>query len=66
MYVYVQYSVSTNSTTILSLREAFNVSAGPVTSLAASPDGTLLYALTPNKVMLLFIVTIIFCNSGNI
>ena len=51
--MYMQYVASTNSTTILSLRESFNITVGPVTSLAASPDGTLLYVLSPNKVMLL-------------
>ena len=54
MYISIQYSVSTNSTALLSLKESFNVTVGPVNSLAASPDGTLLYVLTPNKVMLLY------------
>ena len=56
--MYMQYVASTNSTTILSLRESFNITVGPVTSLAASPDGTLLYVLSPNKVMYYKMVTI--------
>ena len=56
MYSLLQYAVTADSTSLQSLRELFNVTVGPVTSLAASPNGTLLYVLTPNKVMILFIV----------
>ena len=59
-----QYVVTANSTSLQSLRESFNVTVGPVTSLAASPNGSLLYVLTPNKVMILFIVDTIY-NSRN-
>ena len=59
--LYTQYAVTADYTSLQSLRESFNVTVGPVTSLAASPNGSLLYVLTPNKVMILFIV-VTLCN----
>lgn len=61
----MQYSVATNSSS-LSLSESFNMTVGPVMSLAASPDGTLLYVLTANKVMLLFIAATYILYHNNI
>ena len=57
----MQYTVFANSTSLLSLRESFAIPVGLVTSLAASPNGSLLYALTPNKVMILFIAKTSSC-----
>ena len=57
MSIYVQYSIAVNSNS-LSLRESFSIMVGPVTSLDASPDGSQLYILSANKVMILFIVGI--------
>ena len=45
----LQYTVTINSSS-LTLRESFSITVGPVTSLAVSPDQTVIYALTPNKV----------------
>ena len=58
---FMQYTVFANSTSLLSLRESFAIPVGPVTSLAASPNGSLLYVLTPNKVRLLFIAKTSSC-----